>query len=205
MSRPTRRLERPIAVLVALIAAVGAASASAAAWSHDAAAIVKGGGRGVLIDPDGNEFRLNSFRVRGTVEDDASATGKIRFVWRGSFPRVWGDPVCEGRCDTIILTGTVKSGSVAPDGAVTLSGVAREVDKRRGEVVFDSGFDEPFSIVAGGSHEEDSFVLQWCLLPEFQIEGSIDVEVNGDDREDDERIRDLGALASLVGGASCSR
>ena len=88
--------------------------------------------------------------MRGKVAGDGSARGRIHFLWRGSFPEVWGDPVCEGTCDTIVLTGKVDSGSVASDGTVTLSGTAREMDKRRGRVVFDSGFDEPFSIVAGG-------------------------------------------------------
>ena len=134
---------------------------------------------GVLTDPDGKAFPLKYFRVRGTVAHDGSARGWILFVWKGSFPEIWGDPVCAGACDTIILAGKVTSGSVAADGTVTLSGTAREVDTRRGRVVFDSGFDEPFSIVAGGSLERDHFVLQWCLLPEFQIAGSIRVKTRG--------------------------
>ena len=169
------RRARVIAVLLALIPFVGAAPA-AASEGH-VAAVVKGEGRGVLTDPDGNEFRLKSFRVHATVADDGSASGRIRFEWRGSFPEVWGDPVCEGTCTKITLTGQVESGSVASDGTVTLSGTARENDKRHGDVVFDSGFDEPFSIVAGGSHGEDTFVLQWCLLPEFQIAGSMRVSL----------------------------
>jgi hypothetical protein len=167
------RLERIIVVLGVLTTAVVAASA-ALAW-NDAAATVKGGGKGVLTDPDGNQFRLKSFRVQGTVRDDGSASGRIRFRWTGSFAEVWGDPVCGGTCDTIILVGRVDSGSVAADGTVTLSGTAREVDKRRGRIVFDSGLDEPFSVVAGGSQGKNHFSLQWCLLPEFQIQGSIRV------------------------------
>ena len=115
MVRPSRRLEHKILVFIALFAVAGIASLSATAGSGhgESAAAVKGAGSGILIDPDGNEFRLRSFRVRGDVAADASARGKIRFVWRGSFPRVWGDPVCEGTCDTIILSGRVDSGSVA--------------------------------------------------------------------------------------------
>ncbi len=207
MTRPSHRLGPAIAMLVALIAAVGAASVSAAAGSaraDDAAAVVKGGGRGVLTDPDGNEFPLKSFRVRGVVRHDGSARGGIHFRWRGSFPQVWGDPVCGGACDTIVLVGKVTSGSVASDGAVTLSGTAREIDKRRGKVVFDSGFDEPFSIVAGGSQGDDTFILQWCLLPEFEIEGAIGVEVGeGDDTEHGRR--EAGVTAASLSVASCSR
>ena len=71
-------------------------------------------------------------------------------------------------------------------------------------MVFDSGFDEPFYIVAGGSRDEDNFILQWCLLPEFLIYGSLRVEVeDGDDVDDDRRA--LGATASSLGEASCSR
>lgn len=124
-------------------------------------------------------------------------------LWHGSFPELWGDPACGGTCDTIILTGTIESGSVGPDGTVTLSGTAREIDKRRGEVVFDSGSDEPFYIVAGGSQGDETFILQWCFLPEFQIEGSLRVRVDdGDNDHDDGEIR---ALASSLGGGSRER
>lgn len=205
MFRMGHRLERAIVVLVALIAVVGSVSAASAAGSAsaDKAAVVEGGGSGMLTDPDGKAFALNSFRVHGAVKDNGSARGKIRFVWRGSFPEVWGDPVCEGTCDTIVLKGKIESGSVAADGTVTLSGTAREVDKRRGEVVFDSGFDEPFHIVVGGSQGEDRFILQWCLLPEFQIDGSIRAKI--DDDENDKHRRDLRTTASSLNGASCSR
>ncbi len=173
MSSTRTRLERAVGVLVVAIAAAAVASAAAggSASGRGEAAVVKGGGRGVLTDPDGLEFRVKRFHVRGTVADDGAARGRIRFVWRGSFAEVWGDPVCEGTCDTIVLTGKVTSGSVSSDGTVTLVGTAREIDKRRGEVIFDSEFDEPFTIVAGGSRPDDSFVLQWCLLPPFEIEG----------------------------------
>ena len=174
MSSTRSQLVRVTGVLAAVVAAVGASSAFAGGSTpaHDRAAVVKGGGKGVLTDPDGKAFPLKHFRVRGIVAHDGSAKGRILFVWKGSFPEVWGDPVCAGACDTIILTGKVTSGSVAADGTVTLSGTAREVDTRRGRVVFDSGFDEPFSIVAGG-RMHDRFILQWCLLPAFEIAGSI--------------------------------
>ena len=113
---------------------------------------------------------------------------------------MWGDPVCEGTCDTIVLTGKVTSGSVAADGTVTLVGTAREIDKRRGEVIFDSEFDEPFTIVVGGSRPDDSFVLQWCLLPPFDIEGRMRVEIH-----DDEHGHDVRTLASSARRSSCSR
>ncbi|MET0836472.1 MAG: hypothetical protein ABWY97_06805 [Thermoleophilaceae bacterium] len=71
-------------------------------------------------------------------------------------------------------------------------------------MLFDSGFDEPFYIVAGGSRDEDDFILQWCLLPEFQLYGSLRVEVEAADDGDQDR-RELGATASSLGGASCSR
>ncbi len=203
MSRSSQRPARALAVLVALTAvvtAVSAASAARSSSSHHPAAVVKGGGKGVLTDPDGNSFRLGHFRVRGVVADHGSAWGTIRFVWRGSFPEVWGDPVCAGTCDTITLTGKVESGSVASDGTVTLSGTAREIDKRRGRVIFDSGFDEPFSIVAGGSQGDDEFILQWCLLPEFQIEGSIRVRVD-DDRATASSLNE----AASPSRAPCSR
>ena len=135
---------------------------------------------------------------------DGSARGRIRFVWHGPFAEVWGDPVCAGSCDTIALTGEIESGSVASDGTVTLSGTAREVDKRRGDVAFDSGFDEPFSIVAGGSRGKDNFTLQWCLLPEFQIEGSIRVQLD-EDAGDSGGSRGRRATTSAPAAASCSR
>jgi len=202
MSRVSYRLERAIVVLVALIAVLGVASATAAGGSPsaDKVAVVKGGGKGVLTDPDGKAFPVRSFSVRGIVKDDGSANGTVRFVWRGSFPETWGDPVCEGTCDRIVLNGDIESGSVAADGTVTLSGTAREVDKRRGKVVFDSGFDEPFYVVVGGSQSEKSFILQWCLLPEFQIEGSIRVKA-----DDEGHGQVLAATASSLAGASCAR
>jgi hypothetical protein len=191
------------AALAALFSMAFALTAGLAS-ANDPAAVVKGGGSGVLTDPGGNDFPVTSFRVRGVVADDGSAKGKIRFRWRGSFPEIWGDPACEGTCDTVTLTGNIESGSVASDGTVTLSGTAREIDRRRGEVLFDSGFDEPFYIVAGGSRHEDDFILQWCLLPEFQLYGSLSVEVEDGDDDDEDR-REQGVTASSFGGASCSR
>ena len=186
-----------IAIAAALVSVAFALMPGWASANHSAA-VVKGGGGGVLTDPDGNDFPLRSFRVRGIVADDGSARGNIRFRWRGSFPEVWGDPACGGTCDTVILSGTIRSGAVASDGTVTLSGTARELDKRRGVVLFDSGFDEPFRIVAGGSLGEDSFILQWCLLPEFLLHGSLRVHVDDD-------LGNHRANASSLGGASCSR
>ena len=198
------RLDRAIVVFVALIAVIGVASAAAAPGSGpaDKIARVTGGGTGVLTDPDGKAFLLDFFRVRGVVKDNGSARGEIRFEWRGPFAEVWGDPVCGGTCDTIVLRGRIQSGSVAPDGTVTLSGTAREVDKRGGDVVFDSDFDEPFSIVAGGSQGEDRFILQWCLLPEFQVTGPLRVKVHDHDGDDEDRHL---ASASSLNRASCSR
>jgi hypothetical protein len=176
----SHRLARVVAVL-AVVAASGTASASAGApaLAHHPDAVVKGSGRGVLTDPDGKSFRLQSFHVRGRVTGGGSARGWIYFRWHGSFPEVWGDPVCESTCDTVVLVGQVTGGSVAPDGTVTLSGTARELDLRRGRVVFDSGLDEPFSIVAGPSQGRNRFALQWCLLPAFQIDGPIRVHAGG--------------------------
>ena len=190
--------------LVALVAVVGAASAVATAGSAsaDELAVVNGGGHGMLTDPDGNTFPLKSFKVRGVVEEDGSARGRILFVWRGSFPEVWGDPVCEGTCDRIVLKGKIESGSVAADGTVRLSGTLREIDTRRGEVVFDSGFDEPFSVVVGGSQGKDRFILQWCLLPEFGMQGSMRVKIDGD--SDDRHERTLRATASAQARHPCA-
>lgn len=189
MSRRKHGFRRARVALTFVLALVGTSStyaAAASASSDDSAAVVKGGGIGVLTDPDGNAFALNSFRVRGTLAEDGSARGRVRFVWRGSFPEVWGDPACAGTCDTITLKGKIESGSIAGDGTVTLVGTAREIDKRRGEVVFDSGFDEPFYVVAGGRLGEDHLILQWCLLPEFHIGGDVRVAAHGDDREGDD-------------------
>ena len=198
MFRQNHRLGRAAVVLAASIAVLAAAPAAAASesGSADKVARVKGGGSGVLTDPDGNTFPLDSFRVHAAVNDDGSAAGKVRFVWRGSFPEVWGDPACEGTCDTVVLKGEVESGSVAADGTVTLSGTAREVDKRGGEVVFDSDFDEPFSIEAGGSQGKDRFIVQWCDLPPFQIEGSIRVNTNLHDKGGQELTSALSANAA---------
>ena len=84
---------------------------------------------------------------------------------------------------------------------MTLSGTAREIDKRRGRVIFDSGFDEPFSIVAGGSQGRNSFVLQWRLLPEFQIDGRI--RVWADDHRDEDRLQ-AATMASSLRRPACS-
>ena len=175
------KLVRSSLVLLVALVALAFIPVTLSASGHNVDAVVMGHGRGVLTDPDGNEFRLKHFGVLGIVKDGGSARGSIHFLWRGSFPEVWGDPVCEGTCDAITLTGRIESGSVASDGTVTVSGTAREVDWRRGRVVFDSGFDEPFSIVAGGRLGKDNFSLQWCLLPAFQIEGPIGVRVKDDD------------------------
>jgi hypothetical protein len=163
--RPARAL-----LLGAVCALV--ATGSTAAWATgDRPTFVKGGGSGILTDPDGLSFPVQSFSVRARIGGDRPAKGSIRFKWRGSFARVWGDPVCDGTCDTIVLTGEVESGSVAPNGTIVIGGTAREIDKRRGEVVFDSGFDEPFEIiVVPGS---DRFSLRWCLLPAFEVDGAI--------------------------------
>ena len=60
MSSPTFRLERVIAALIAVAALAAVAASAGSASARDKAAVVKGGGRGILIDPDGNEFRLAS-------------------------------------------------------------------------------------------------------------------------------------------------
>jgi len=182
MYKQDNRLRHVIVVFIALIAMMAPALAAEAAGSGSAgtSARVHGNGSGVLIDPDGNSFPLRSYQVRGVVTNDGSATGEILLLWRGAFPRVWGDPACEGTCDTVILNGEVQSGSVAADGTVTLSGTAREVDQRRGRVIHDTGFVEPFSIVVGGSQPKNSFVLQWCELPEFVIKGHIRANTYGD-------------------------
>jgi hypothetical protein len=190
-------------VLAALFAFVGAASSVGAAkqtTASHAATIVRGGGIGVLTDPDGAEFPLDAFYLQARIGRSGSANGLILFVWRGAFAQVWGDPACDGTCDAIVLAGAVKSGSVAANGTVTLSGTAREVDLRQGRVVFDSGFDEPFSIVVS-RRAENAFVLQWCLLPEFRIDGPIRIHGGGAEAG----IGDERTTASLLRSTSCSR
>jgi hypothetical protein len=49
----------------------------------------------------------------------------------------------------------------------------------------------------------DNFILQWCFLPEFQLFGSLSVELEDADDGDEVR-RELGATASSLGGAFCS-
>jgi hypothetical protein len=209
------KLFRTSLVVLVALAALALSPVRGAASGDRTTALVNGHGRGVLTDPDGNEFRLRHYGVFGAVRRDGSAKGSIHFLWRGSFPEVWGDPVCEGTCDTITLTGRIESGSVAADGTLTLSGTAREVDWRRGKVVFDSGFDEPFSVVAGGRLGRNEFILQWCLLPEFSIEGPIGVrlEDRGDDDDDDGRqtasakgpaLMASPLAASSVGRSACA-
>jgi hypothetical protein len=193
----TRRILRPQrALLLGAVCALVATGSAAALATGDRPTFVKGGGSGILTDPDGLSFPVQNFAVRARIGGDRPAKGSIRFKWRGPFARVWGDPVCAGSCDTIVLTGVVESGSVAPNGTIVIAGTAREIDKRRGEVVFDSGFDEPFEIIVmPGS---DRFSLRWCLLPAFEVDGAI--RASGGRGRPEAR-----ATASLRGAAPCHR
>ena len=155
-------------VLVALVALTFVlAPLPAAAKKPDV--VVNGGGQAILTDlsdPDLTQYPIQ-YAIAGVVAGDGSARGHINFNFHGEFARVWGaEP---DATDMFRIEGQVDSGRVEPDGTIVLEGWVTETDFRHGDGVI-LRIDDPFVIEVGGRHGPDSFLLQWCLLPEWLVE-----------------------------------
>jgi hypothetical protein len=131
--------------------------------------VVNGGGQAILTDL--SDLNLTQypiqFAISGQVADDGSAKGHINFNFHGEFAQVWGaEPYAT---DMFRINGKVTSGRVEADGTIVLEGTLTETDYRHGDgVIFK--IDDPFVIEVGGRHGPDSFLLQWCLLPEWLVD-----------------------------------
>jgi hypothetical protein len=91
----------------------------------------------------------------------------LRHYFQGEFAQVWG--VEPGATDKFRISGRVTSGYVEADGTIVLEGTVTETDYRHGDgIIF--RVDDPFVIKTGGSYGSDSFLLQWCLLPEWLVD-----------------------------------
>ena len=130
------------------------------------AATINGGGHGMLSDPDGNTF-LVQYAIVGNVAEDGTANGHINFVFQGEMANYWG--AVPGVVDTFHVFGKATEGSVAQDGTVTIKGTVTEqnFDTGSGKILVIEG--DPFVIVAGPSVGENTFTLQYCALPVWQI------------------------------------
>ena len=157
--------------LVWAIVAALLATKSGTALAADRLASVSGLGKAALTDPDGVESPLQ-FGIAVSVFEDGSARGHATFVLQKPFARDWG--AVPGVVDLIWLSAEITSGSVADDGTVTLHGEFVEVDIsfREGVVFFEKDTETTsiFEIVVGGNLAPNTFTLQWCLLPTFDIE-----------------------------------
>ena len=154
------------AAMAALLTIATLAFTSHPACAGAPAAIVNGGGHGILTDPDGNTFPIQ-FAIAANVTDDGSAYGHINFVFRGEMADVWS--AVPGEVDLFHVYGQVTAGSVAADGTVTLQGTVTEIDFDQGNGRIFIVKSDPFVIVTGGSVEGNAFELTYCLLPTWHI------------------------------------
>jgi hypothetical protein len=152
--------------IVASVMATMSGTASAA----DRLASVSGAGKAALTDPDGVESPLQ-FGIAASVFEDGSARGHATFLLQKPFARDWG---AVPGVDLIWVSAEITSGSVADDGTVTLHGefIEADISFREGVVFFEKDTETTsiFEIVVGGSMAPNTFTLQWCLLPTFDIE-----------------------------------
>jgi hypothetical protein len=148
--------------MLVVLAALALIAPPAAAQAP--AAVINGGGHGILSDPDGNSFPIQ-FAIAGTVAADGSASGHINFVFRGEMANYYGIVPDE---DTFHVYGKPTSGSVAADGTVTLWGTVTAVDFNNGEGKL-LVTNDPFMIMAGGSLGDDAFIFQFCELPIWHV------------------------------------
>lgn len=174
------RYSRRVALLLALLCAVALFATPAAAKGK--AAQVNGGGHALLTastdpanDPEGlietAQYPIQ-FSFSGVIAEDGTAHGHVNFVFTGEFARVWGAPLESGEvpADHVHINGRVTSGTVAPDGTVTISGMLTESDFDRGTGKYFT-VDDPFTITVGGpALDTGEFILQWCLLPAFPVQ-----------------------------------
>ena len=141
--------------------------AATVAHAKDPIARVHGAGKAVLTDPDENPFADNIFTVTAQVDADGSAKGNVHFVLAEAFSEVWG---AVPGVDFIHLKARIIAGEVAEDGSVLLSGLVTEVDYANGEGVVFVEEDVPLELVVDADGEQ--FMLQWCLLPVFDLQVS---------------------------------
>lgn len=166
-------------VVSAAVLTLAAFAAMAVADDEDQRLLVAGVGKAVITDPDGNEFSGNRFALAGVLRPDGSARGRVAFQLGADFSDVWG--AVPGATDLIRLTGRITEGEVKADGTVVVRGTLLEEDYFDGELIA-SFPNEPFEITIDPSGK--SFVLQWCLLPPFDVEvteGRIHVRSEEDD------------------------
>jgi hypothetical protein len=157
-------------IVCAIVASLLAAKSSTASAS-DRLASVSGAGKAALTDPDGVESPLQ-FGIAATVFENGTVRGHATFLLQKPFARDWG--AVPGVVDLIWVSAEITSGSVDDDGTVTLHGEFVEVDisYRDGIVFFEKDTETTsiFEIVVGGNMAPNTFTLQWCLLPTFDVE-----------------------------------
>lgn len=138
--------------------------------------VASGGGTLDVTDADGLHFlSAGEFALNGGVNPNGAAHGRINFVFRGDFADSWG--AFPGVTDVFRLTGDVNA-VAADDGAAILSGELEEIDYADGDGIIFVEEHVPFEItlVPGAS----SFVMQFCLLPPFEMHVSTgNLVVNG--------------------------
>jgi hypothetical protein len=140
------------------------------------AAIISGGGQGLLTDPDGETFS-HQFAISAIVHNDGSAKGKANFVFSALFSRKWG---AVPGVDLIQLKGDITAGAAAGDGKIELTGPFVETDFTSGEgIVYQedsrvSG-STPLKIVVTPGLPE--FTISWCDFIPPNGTGSFGVQV----------------------------
>jgi hypothetical protein len=140
-------------------------------------AVVSGGGRAQLTDPDGDRFS-HQFSISAVVNEDGSAHGQAQFVFPAPFAQKWG--ALPGVADLITLKTEVATGSVGGDGSVELNGPFVETDYNRTEgIVFQedsrvTGI-TPWKVVI--APDAKTFALSWCAFIPPAGTGSFAAEV----------------------------
>ncbi|MCI0624038.1 MAG: hypothetical protein L0387_20690 [Acidobacteria bacterium] len=142
------------------------------------AAVVNGGGIGLLTDPDGQTF-FHQVTIGAVLYSNGSAQGQVNFVFPMPFTLKWG--ALPG-VELMHLAGEITGGSVKPNGDVELTGPFIETDYTRGEgIVFQedsrvSGA-APLKIVVSGVPGSQQFTLAWCSFIPPGGTGSFFVQV----------------------------
>lgn len=171
MTRTQRSTIAAVLVLIAIVIAPLQAFAAAPVAS------LNGGGQGLLSDPDGNLFPIQ-FAFAGSIDAGGGANGHINFVFKGEMANYYG--LVPGE-DTLHVYGQAVSGSVGPDGLVTIRGTVTAVDFNNGDGIIGI-VDDPFVIMAGGGIAADTFIFQFCELPTWQVavtDGALQVRASG--------------------------
>lgn len=178
---PPAAAQRPCAVTLssptAKPAEASAKRSAVFAEGMQLAAIVNGGGIGLLTDPDGQTFS-HQFSIGALVNSDGTARGQANFVFSRAFSLKWG--AVPGVSEIIHLQGEITSGSTSTDGTVVLTGPFIETDFASGEgLVYREDSREsgsaPLRLVV--SPASNSFTLDWCAFIPPNGMGSFSIQV----------------------------